>query len=111
MKILCLQLARFGDIYQTWPVLNALKRTHPGCEIHFLVKERFQAAAEGCDVVDELLTLPSREIFEPLFSESPNTFRSLSFLDRFISKMRGENYDRIINLSFSPVSSFLVDLV
>ena len=47
MRILVLQLARFGDIFQTWPTLKALRRQHPESEIHFLVRSRFSEAASG----------------------------------------------------------------
>ena len=41
MKILCIQLARFGDVYQTWPVMRALRRNNENAEIDILVREKF----------------------------------------------------------------------
>ncbi|MCB0349609.1 MAG: glycosyltransferase family 9 protein [Bdellovibrionales bacterium] len=111
MKILCVQLARFGDIYQSWPTLNALKRSNPDVELHFLVRERFAAATVGLAAIDRLIQLPSREIFEPLFSDHPGLERSLRNLNSFTDALRAEEYDLIVNLSFSPSSSYLVDIV
>ena len=52
MKILIIQLARLGDIYQSWPTLKAVKRANPGAEIHFLTRSKFAAAAPGPELVD-----------------------------------------------------------
>ncbi|MEQ1665046.1 MAG: glycosyltransferase family 9 protein [Bdellovibrionales bacterium] len=111
MKILCLQLARFGDIYQTWPCLNALKRTQSKDEIHILVRERFVAATQGLDSVSKVITLPNVEILEPLMRDMPNAASAVQKLTLFIELLKKEKYDRIINLSFSPSSSFIVDLI
>ena len=40
MKVLVVQLARFGDIVQTIPVANALKR-NPEMELHFCAAKGF----------------------------------------------------------------------
>lgn len=111
MKILCLQLARFGDIYQTWPALNALRRKYPDAEIHLLVRERFKGATEGLKSVDRIVVLSTKDILEPLFAELPSVNFSLEKLGDLISDLRAENYDRVINLSFSPASSYLVDTI
>jgi heptosyltransferase-3 len=111
MKILCLQLARFGDIYQTWPVLNALKRTHPEAEIHFLVRERFQEATRGLQSVARVWALPTQSILRPLASDRPNLSVALEKVTDFVSGLKNENFDCILNLSFSPSSSYLVDMV
>lgn len=111
MKILCLQLARFGDIYQTWPTLNALKRYFPDAEIHLLVRERFASATHGLASVDKVWSLPNRSIFEPLLAPSPSPEDSLALLNQFVSQLRMENFDRIINLSFSPASSILTEMI
>jgi ADP-heptose:LPS heptosyltransferase len=100
MKILVLQLARFGDIYLTWPTLRALHRTFPGAEVHLLVREKFVAGAEGLrDVI--VHTLPTAEI---LGQPSECEKQLQRWLDRFT-----QDWDQIINLSFSPFSSYLTD--
>src|SRR5437588_11724100 len=105
MRILVLQLARFGDIYQTWPALQALKRKHPGCELHVLVRARFQEAAKDFPGIT-VHALPTREILRPLF-EGEALEDSHTELKRFLQPLCDSNFDTIINLSFSPASSFL----
>jgi heptosyltransferase III len=72
MKILIIQLARLGDIYQTWPVVRGLKRAYPTAEIHFLARKKFASACEGISEIDQLWQLDTRSILEPLIEEQPN---------------------------------------
>ncbi len=111
MKILCLQLARFGDIYQTWPVLNALRRTHPTAEIDFIVRERFVAATEGLAAINKVYVLPTSGILGPLISGHPRPDAALFHLKGWLNTFSDKKYDLIVNLSFSPTSSYLTELL
>ena len=107
MRILVLQLARFGDIYQTWPTLNALHRAHPEAEIHVLVRQRFRAALEGLDFV-RAHVLPTADVLEPIYRDGDEN-RALGRLTSILDSLASHNFARVINLSFSPASSFITD--
>ena len=108
MKILIVQFARLGDIYLSWPVARALKRIYPHGEIHYLVRPRFKGALNGIGCVDKVWTLPAEELVGPLLEPDFKLQESLNTLDGFYESLMAENFDQIINLSFSPASSFLV---
>lgn len=108
MKILVVQLARLGDIYMTWPVLRALRRTYPAAEIHLLTRARFEGAVEGLTAIDRHISMSTSSVLSPLVQESPDIDRSISTLNTFVDELRQEKYDWIINFTFSPASSFLV---
>lgn len=108
MKTLILQLARLGDIYQTWPVLRALKRgAQAGDEFHFMTRDSFKAATEGLSEIDRLWTLDTKNVLEPVIRDRPEIKESLERLRAVVTAMKAENFDRIINLSYSPFSSRL----
>jgi heptosyltransferase-3 len=107
LKILIVQLARLGDIYQTWPAIRALKKAQPECEIHILTRAKFQAATDGLDAITRRWTLKSREILEPLIEERPRIDEALAGVGALIEELSNEKFDRVINLSFSPLSSHL----
>lgn len=107
MKILVLQLARFGDILTTWPALSALRRANPGAEIDILVRHRFRDACEGLTALNRVWTLDSDAILEPLLSEDASVEESLKRLEQFVAKLTREKYELVLNLSFSPASAFL----
>lgn len=109
MKILCLQLARYGDIYQTWPTLNALRRIYPESTIDFLVREKFADACIGLDQTIHVKQLSSKAVLGPLFhNDIPG---AQAILNQFVEELKSNKYDKIINLSFSPSSSYLVELI
>lgn len=110
MKILVIQLARLGDIYQTWPSLAALKRQQPEAEIHCLVRRRFAAALTGLDNVAPIL-METQSLLEPVFKEEDGTPESIARVSNWLSELAEQKFDRIINLSFSPASSYLVDAI
>lgn len=107
MKTLVLQLARLGDIYQTWPVLAALKRLHPDSELHLLTRAKFAAATEGLGIVDKHWLLDTREVLSPLIDEPSGIDEAMRKLDELRERLVSERFERVINLSFSPFSSFL----
>lgn len=110
MKILVLQLARLGDIYLSWPSIRALHRQHPEAEIHCLVRERFAPALEGIGVPIKVHRLETKCILSPLLMDE-DLKESLIRLENFAENLHQEQFDQIINLSFSPFSSYLVDVV
>ncbi|MGZ3772832.1 MAG: glycosyltransferase family 9 protein [Pseudobdellovibrionaceae bacterium] len=108
MKILVVQLARLGDIYMSWPALRALRRKYPSSEIHLLTRPRFEGAVEGLTAFDRHISMSTSSILAPLIQQDPNIQMSLSVLNTFIDELHMEKYDYIINLTFSPASSYLV---
>ncbi len=106
MKILVLQLARLGDIFQTWPALHALRRQ--GAEIHVLVRPRFRSAAERCDAIQKIYDFETDTILSPVLEDPRRGLQpSLEAIDNLMQKLDHEKYDRVVNLSFSPLSSWL----
>ncbi len=109
MKILVIQLARLGDIYQSWPSLSALRRAYPGAQIDLLVRARFSEAAIGAPV-DQILNFPSQEVLDLVLSDV-DFDPAIAELSNFVEKLSARDYDKIINLSFSPSSSYLTKLI
>ena len=107
MKILVIQLARLGDIYQTWPTLAAIKRNYPEAQIDLLVRNRFAAAASECPSVDRIIKMSTADILSGIIIDNEEE-KSLKEMSDFCDSLRSESYNKIINLSFSPFSSYLV---
>lgn len=113
MKILIVQTARFGDILQTFPVINSLKRTNENIEIHYLARERFSSILDLNSNIDKVHILDSKAILEPIimspFEEgySDGSEQALEVLQSSLDSLVHENFDQIYNLSFSPMTSYL----
>ncbi len=110
MKILVIQLARLGDIYLSWPALSGLRRKYPDSQIDILVREKFASAAIGNIDIDSVIRLPTAHILNSILQEA-EVSESFEAIEKFCSSLRDENYNKIINLSFSPFSSYLVSAI
>jgi ADP-heptose:LPS heptosyltransferase len=88
-----------------------MKRLDPHGEVHYLVRPRFKNAMNGIGCIDKVITLPIENLLSPLMQTDFKLDQSLNVLDGFYEDLIGEKYDQIINLSFSPASSFLVKSV
>jgi heptosyltransferase-3 len=111
MKILVLQLARLGDCFQTWPALRAIQRSNPKAEIHVLTRARYQAACEGLEVIQKRHILPSADWVEPLLGAEFDVKTAHDRVSSFVENLRQENFDMILNYSFSPLSSYLTHAI
>lgn len=123
MKVLAIQLARLGDIYQSWPGLRALKRMLPDAEIHALARPRFKGAFEGLEAVSKVKVFPSNDILSAYGNGdvpasaadgeilTPRDQLALAKIEDVVRDLEDENYDWIINLSFSPLSADLTAML
>lgn len=107
MKILVIQLARLGDIVQSWPTLSALSRNYPEADIHCLVREKFATATVGLSSAIRIHELKTAQILAPMMRNTDDRNVSSSRFDEFLNGLQAEKFDKIINLSFSPFSSYL----
>ncbi len=106
MKVLLIQLARLGDVFQTWPTFRALQRA--GAEVHVLVRPRFQAATQGCEAIAKVHEFRTDKILGPVLTDGKEGLvSSMASLDELLASLTAEKFDRIVNLSFSPMSSWI----
>lgn len=111
MKILVIELARFGDIFQTWPALRALRRAHPQAQIDILTRERYSAALDGLEVINNIHVLQTKDLLEPLLSTQRDVKKSYELASGFLDPIKEAQYDWVVNFSFSPLSSFITHYV
>jgi len=109
MKILCIQLARLGDILLSAPALHALKRKYPDAQIDILVRPRFADAARLFNWLNVKI-LSTHDILEPLVTNN-DVPKSLNQLDDLVTHLKAQNYDLVLNFSFSPFSSHLTKMI
>lgn len=107
MKILILQLARLGDIYQSWPAIRGLRRKYPQATIDVLTRPRFVAALDGLESINEKMVLPTQDLLSPLVQVEMDIKAAYAATSGYVDGLKTRNYDWIINFSFSPFSSYL----
>ncbi|MBI3558052.1 MAG: glycosyltransferase family 9 protein [Deltaproteobacteria bacterium] len=112
MKIIILQLARLGDIVQTLPTIQGLKKAHPGCEITMVVRSTFADAARISPHVDKLVEFSTQDILGPTLTDPNGKAESLARLIHWVAnELLTVEYDLLLNLTFTPASAYLASLV
>jgi ADP-heptose:LPS heptosyltransferase len=106
MKVLVLNLTRFGDLIQTRPLLSLLKGQ--GYRVGLACLENFAAAADLLQEVDEVHPLPGARFLARLESD---WLRPLSELTLFLGRIEGFAPDLIINLTPSLPARLLTSML
>lgn len=113
MKIAVLQLARFGDIIQTLPMIQGLKKKHPDSEITLVVRSTFVGAARLSPHVDKIVEFPTASVLGPVLTDGADGKAAAGLeLARWISGAFGaEEYDLLLNVTFTRASAYLASLI
>jgi len=107
-KILVMQLARMGDLVQTWPLLRRLQHIAPKARVELLCDSRWrELAPEGPQVAEVLgLDLPG------LAASGERDFNATyKALQHKITELRVRQYDCVLALNFSRVALLLAHLL
>ncbi|MDH4161642.1 MAG: lipopolysaccharide heptosyltransferase II [Nitrospirota bacterium] len=95
-RILIIKLSAIGDVVQTLPALEAIKRALPDSRIDWVVEEAAAGILEGHPLIDRLLVSRRKTWFRLL--KRPNTFLQGSReLKNFISELKKVRYDMAID--------------
>jgi lipopolysaccharide heptosyltransferase II len=105
-KILILNLTRLGDLIQTTPLMEGLKRENPDCEITLLGNVNFVGICEQLPFIDRL------EVFDvKRFIHADNGHTSYldvyRYLDSLVKELRAEKFDMLLNLTHSKLSGMI----
>ncbi len=103
-----MQLARLGDLVQTWPLLRHLRRVYPGARLGLLVDQPLIDLARLGPPVDELYGLDLKKI---AFLASFSTGEAYRCLSRCLDDLQGPGFDLVFNLNFSRLSLLLAYLL
>lgn len=106
MRVLIINLTRFGDVLQTQPVVHALKDS--GHEVGFVCLDNFLEAATLLDGVEALFPLPGGKLLAALDADWR---RSAAVLGAFGAEVRRFAADCVLNLTSTPGARLLARLL
>ncbi|MFN8542700.1 MAG: glycosyltransferase family 9 protein [Candidatus Binatia bacterium] len=109
MKILIVNLTRFGDLLQTSPIIAGLRAQHRGAEVHVLVERNFAEACRGIPGIDRLRELDLDDVGRTLLAEDLRG--AYARVERVIAELRAERFDLALNYSSSRMSAVLMHLI
>lgn len=109
MKILIVKLSAIGDVVQTLPAMEALKKFYRGSEITWVVEESAAGILEGHPLIDRLMVSRRKTWLRKL--KNPFTFSpGIGGILAFIRELRGTRYDIAIDFQGLLKSGILMGL-
>lgn len=111
MKILVIQLSRFGDAIQTMPMLRALRRRYPEATVTVLARHNILEIYEKNEDVDHLELFEIETFAQRLIKQPDSVKAHYEELKQAVEKLRLNNYDLVINVTHDRFSTFLSYLV
>ena len=110
-KILVISLLRLGDIVLTAPVLRGLKARDPDTEVHLLINSGFAAVTALMPYIDKFILFEREDLQAGLGRGDWPLFEPFDNLEALITRLNGEGYDSVVNLTQNRLSGFLTSLI
>ena len=107
-RILVMQLARLGDLVQTWPLIRRLRHSYPGARISLLADQRLQELQALGPPVDEFWGLNFLELAKKTQAELPAAY---DYAQNLLGDLRSRSFDLVFNLNFSRSALLLTYLL
>jgi 3-deoxy-D-manno-octulosonic-acid transferase/heptosyltransferase-1 len=109
MNILIIKLSAIGDVVQTLPAVEAIKKTFPASRVTWVVEEAAAGILEGHPDIDRLLVSRRKAWLRLL--KSPRTFiEGFGKIRRFIRDLRGIRYDIAVDFQGLLKSGIVIGL-
>ncbi|HYA87251.1 MAG TPA: lipopolysaccharide heptosyltransferase II [Nitrospirota bacterium] len=96
MKILIIKLSAIGDVVQTLPALEAIKKKFPDSEITWVVEESAAGILEGHPLINRLL-VSQRRTWLRLLKNPFTAWQGVRSIIRFVRLLRSTSYDIAID--------------
>jgi ADP-heptose:LPS heptosyltransferase len=107
-RILVLQLARLGDLVQTWPLLTRLRQAYPGARLTLLTDHRLLPLQAAGPQVDEVLGFDFLRLGDLTEGDWPGAYHLVA---DFLKGLHTREFDLVFNLNFSRLSLLLTHLL
>ncbi len=108
-KILFIKLSAIGDVVQTLPALEAVKKAFPDSQIDWVVEEAAAGILEGHPLIHRLLVSERRSWIAML--SRPKTFlRGIRSIHGFLKELRAVRYDIAVDFQGLLKSGIIIGL-
>ena len=111
--VLVSQLAKFGDIIQTTPLIKGLKARHKGSSLHLLIPSTLTHLAGNIKEIDHVIGVDIKSLRNSCLEEKTNLSEKIDFILRGMEDLKGTkvSYKAVYNLNRSTVSSLILSLM
>ena len=106
-NILVIQLTKMGDILQTTPLLQRIRKHYPEARITVLIDSKQVELASNIPFIDRIISLDLASIYDQISKNHLPLFKKYDGLRRLLAPLQKEHFDRIYNLNFSKITALL----
>uniref|UniRef100_A0A7C3SJC0 Glycosyltransferase family 9 protein n=1 Tax=Desulfobacca acetoxidans TaxID=60893 RepID=A0A7C3SJC0_9BACT len=107
-RILVMQLARLGDLVQTWPLLRQLREVYPEAQIGLLMDESLVDLAKFGPRLDALYPMDLKKISRLTPNRPAEAYCEL---DHCLADLQAAGFDLVFNLNFSRLTLLIAYLL
>ena len=98
-KILVINLARFGDIVQSTPMLHGLKIKYPECRLTLMINKQFSYVRPIIPDVDHFVEVDFGRICKLFYSGDTFVEDTYNYFKDFFGNLKEKRFDKIINIT------------
>lgn len=109
MRILIVKLSAIGDVVQSLPTLEAIKRTFPHSEIDWAVEEAAADILEGHPLIERLL-VSRRKAWTRMLKRPSTVLKGIAGFRGFLRELRDRPYDIAVDLQGLLKSGVVIGL-
>ena len=110
-RVLVVQLARFGDLLQTTPLLRALSSSSERPRVSLLVDSKQAAVARAVEGVEDVFEVNLDDLAGAAGDGRMPLAQRLRRMYQTLSPLSGTLFDRVINLNTSMVAALISALI
>ena len=97
-----------GDLIQTTPLIQGLRKKYPHSKITLMVSSDFENAISLIPFVDDYIIFNLRQFKESEDWDDVSWVKIYRYIESKLNDIRGKSYDLVVNLSHSRLSALMV---
>jgi ADP-heptose:LPS heptosyltransferase len=106
-RILVIQLTKMGDLLQTTPLLQRIRKHYPHAQITVLIDSKQAELCSNIPFIDRIISLDLTSIYDQMSKNHLPLFEKYNNLRRLLAPLQQDHFDRIYNLNFSKITTLL----
>ena len=107
-NILILNMTRMGDLVQSTPAIAGLRKEYPNASITLVVSSLFDEFSKKIPFINKRVVFDIKQFENREVKNKILWIDIYQYLEKFLSNLKFDDYDLLINLSHSKLSAFMI---
>ncbi len=110
-NVLLVNITRLGDMLQATPTIAGMRMENPDCKVSVVVEKQFEGVCKIIPGIDEVVSVDLGMTVRALAREGEGILDAYEYVDQFVTDLRSKKYDYCLNMSSSPYTAMLLNLL